>query len=55
VVAERAYTGVATQYTVDTAAGRLIVFVQASGAPVEGDVVDVVWDAQSTFVVQEEP
>jgi spermidine/putrescine transport system ATP-binding protein len=55
VVAERAYTGVATQYTVDTAAGRLIVFVQASGAPVEGDAVDVVWDAQSTFVVQEEP
>jgi spermidine/putrescine transport system ATP-binding protein len=55
VVAERAYTGVATQYAVDTPAGRLIVFVQAAGAPVEGDAVDVVWDAESTFVVQEEP
>jgi spermidine/putrescine transport system ATP-binding protein len=55
VVAERAYTGVATQYAVDTPAGRLTVFVQAAGAPVEGDTVEVVWDAENTFVVQEEP
>jgi spermidine/putrescine transport system ATP-binding protein len=53
-VVERAYTGVATQYAVDTAAGKLIVFVQAAGAQVEGDAVDVVWDAENTFVVQEE-
>jgi hypothetical protein len=55
VVTERAYTGVATQYAVDTGAGRLTVFVQAAGEPVEGDSVEVVWDAESTFVVQEEP
>jgi spermidine/putrescine transport system ATP-binding protein len=55
VVVERAYTGVATQYAVDTAAGRLTVFVQAAGTAVEGDAVDVVWDAENTFVVQEEP
>ncbi len=53
-VVERAYTGVATQYTVDTRAGKMIVFVQASGDAAEGDAVSVVWDAESTFVVEEE-
>ena len=52
-VAERAYIGVATQYVVDTAAGKLTVFVQSSGAAVEGDTVTVSWDPDSTFVVEE--
>lgn len=54
IVAERAYTGVATQYAVDTPAGRLIVFVQAAATPVEGDTVNIVWDAEKSFVVEEE-
>ena len=52
-VAERAYIGVATQYIVDTSAGKLTVFVQSSGAAVEGDNVTVSWDPDSTFVVEE--
>ena len=52
-VVERAYIGVATQYVVDTAAGKLTVFVQSSGAAVEGDPVIVSWDPDSTFVVEE--
>jgi hypothetical protein len=52
-IAERAYIGVATQYIVDTSAGKLTVFVQSSGAAVEGDNVTVSWDPDSTFVVEE--
>jgi spermidine/putrescine transport system ATP-binding protein len=52
-VTERAYIGVATQYVVDTFAGMLTVFVQSSGAAVEGDNVTVSWDPDSTFVVEE--
>ena len=52
-VAERAYTGVATQYVVDTPAGKLTVFVQSSGSAVKGDPVTVSWDPDSTFVVEE--
>jgi spermidine/putrescine transport system ATP-binding protein len=52
-IAERAYIGVATQYVVDTSAGKLTVFVQSSGAAVEGDNVTVSWDPDSTFVVEE--
>jgi spermidine/putrescine transport system ATP-binding protein len=52
-VTERAYIGVATQYVVDTTAGKLTVFVQSSGAAVEGDPVTVSWDPDSTFVVEE--
>jgi spermidine/putrescine transport system ATP-binding protein len=52
-VAERAYIGVATQYVVDTTAGKLTVFVQSSGTAVEGDNVTVSWDPDSTFVVEE--
>ena len=52
-VTERAYVGVATQYIVDTSAGKLTVFVQSSGAAVEEDTVTVSWDPDSTFVVEE--
>jgi spermidine/putrescine transport system ATP-binding protein len=52
-VRERAYTGVATQYLVETAAGIVTVFVQSSGAAAEGDSVTVGWDPESTFVVEE--
>jgi spermidine/putrescine transport system ATP-binding protein len=52
-VKERAYIGVATQYVVETAAGKLTVFVQSSGAAAEGDAVSVSWDPESTFVVEE--
>jgi spermidine/putrescine transport system ATP-binding protein len=52
-VKERAYTGVATQYLVETPAGIVTVFVQSSGAAVEGDSVTVGWDPESTFVVEE--
>ncbi len=54
-VAERAYVGVSTQYLVDTAAGRVQVYVQntdpgaALAAP--GDAVSVSFGADSTFVV----
>jgi spermidine/putrescine transport system ATP-binding protein len=53
-VVERAYTGVATQYAVETAAGKMIVFVHATGDAAEGDAVSVVWDPETTFVVEEE-
>ena len=53
-VTERAYTGVATQYIVNTGAGKLTVFVQSSGTAVEGDPVTVSWDPDSTFAVEEE-
>jgi spermidine/putrescine transport system ATP-binding protein len=52
-VSERAYTGVSTQYIVDTPAGSLTVFVQSSGDAVEGDAVTLGWDPESTFVVEE--
>jgi spermidine/putrescine transport system ATP-binding protein len=52
-VAERAYTGVATQYVVETSAGMLTVFVQSSGGAAEGDAVSVSWDPESTFVLEE--
>jgi spermidine/putrescine transport system ATP-binding protein len=52
-VAERAYIGVATQYIVETTAGRITVFVQSSGGAVEGDAVTVSWDPESTFVLEE--
>jgi spermidine/putrescine transport system ATP-binding protein len=52
-VAERAYTGVSTQYVVETPAGSMTVFVQSSGGAVEGDAVTLGWDAESTFVVEE--
>jgi spermidine/putrescine transport system ATP-binding protein len=52
-VSERAYTGVATQYVVDTPAGKLTVFVQSSGAAAEGEPVTVSWDPASTFVLEE--
>jgi spermidine/putrescine transport system ATP-binding protein len=52
-VVERAYTGVATQYGVDTEGGRIILLVQSSGDAVEGDAVTVSWDPETTFVVEE--
>ena len=52
-VRERAYTGVSTQYVVDTPAGSMTVFVQSSGDAVEGDPVTLGWDPESTFVVEE--
>ncbi|HEV8249034.1 MAG TPA: ABC transporter ATP-binding protein [Gaiellaceae bacterium] len=60
-VVERAYVGVATQYIVETAAGRLTVYVQnarpgAEGAA-PGDRVTLGWDSRSAFVLdsREEP
>jgi spermidine/putrescine transport system ATP-binding protein len=52
-VKERAYIGVATQYVVETPAGNVTVFVQSSGTAVEGDAVNLSWDPDSTFVVEE--
>jgi spermidine/putrescine transport system ATP-binding protein len=52
-VSERAYTGVSTQYVVDTPAGTITVFVQSSGVASEGDAVVLGWDPESTFVVEE--
>ena len=52
-IAERAYIGIATQYIVDTEAGRISVFVQSSGDAVEGDAVTVSWDPENTFVIEE--
>jgi spermidine/putrescine transport system ATP-binding protein len=54
-VVERAYIGVATQYVVETPAGRLTVFVQSSGTAAEGDHVTVSWEPESTFVLEEAP
>ncbi len=54
-VAETAYTGVATQALVDTAAGRITVFAQntaAGGSPVvPGARVTLGWEPESTFVI----
>jgi spermidine/putrescine transport system ATP-binding protein len=55
VVAESAYVGVATQYVVDTACGRLIVYVQ-NARPGDDRValgarVTLSWRPESTFVV----
>jgi spermidine/putrescine transport system ATP-binding protein len=52
-VSQRAYTGVSTQYVVDTGAGIMTVFVQSSGDAAEGDAVTLGWDPESTFVVEE--
>jgi spermidine/putrescine transport system ATP-binding protein len=52
-IAERAYIGIATQYIVETQAGRISVFVQSSGDAVEGDAVTVSWDPENTFVIEE--
>jgi spermidine/putrescine transport system ATP-binding protein len=52
-VAERAYTGLATQYVVETAAGPITVFVQSAGAVAEGDRVTLGWDPEGTFVLEE--
>jgi ABC-type Fe3+/spermidine/putrescine transport system ATPase subunit len=52
-IEERAYTGVATQYVVNTTAGKLTVFVQSSGAAAEGDPVTLSWEPDNTFVVEE--
>jgi spermidine/putrescine transport system ATP-binding protein len=54
-VAERAYVGVATQYIVETASGRLTVYVQnvrpgAEGAA-PGDRLTLSWSPDATFVV----
>jgi spermidine/putrescine transport system ATP-binding protein len=54
-VFERAYIGVATQYVVDTPAGRLTVYVQNSetgaGMAAPGDPITVGFDRDATFVV----
>ena len=52
-VFERAYTGVATQYVVETSAGKLTVFVQSAGTVAEGDPVTLSWEPTSTFVLEE--
>jgi spermidine/putrescine transport system ATP-binding protein len=52
-VRERAYTGVATQYLIETPAGIVTVFVQSSGAAARGDAVTIGWEPESTFVVEE--
>ncbi len=55
-VFERAYIGVSTQYVLDTAAGRVVVYVQnadAGARPAEpGDKLRMTWDPESTFVVE---
>jgi spermidine/putrescine transport system ATP-binding protein len=54
-VFERAYVGVATQYVVDTPAGRVMVYVQNSepgaGLAAPGDPISIGFDAEATFVV----
>ncbi len=54
-IVERAYIGVATQYIVDTATGRLIVYVQntrpGTEAHAPGDQLTLSWSPESTFVV----
>jgi spermidine/putrescine transport system ATP-binding protein len=52
-VKERAYTGVATQYVVDTPAGLVTIFVQSAGNAVEGDAVTIGWEPENTFFVEE--
>jgi spermidine/putrescine transport system ATP-binding protein len=54
-VFERAYIGVSTQYILDTAAGRITVYVQnveAADADAEpGQSLTVSWEPESTFVL----
>jgi spermidine/putrescine transport system ATP-binding protein len=54
-VFERAYVGVATQYVVDTPAGRVMVYVQNTepGASMvaPGDAISIGFDPEATFVV----
>jgi len=54
-VFERAYVGVATQYIVDTPAGRVIVYVQnaepGAGMADPGDPITIGFDPEATFVV----
>jgi spermidine/putrescine transport system ATP-binding protein len=58
-IVEDAYVGVATQYIVKTACGRLTVYVQnaagdATTRPSLGDNVTLSWSPDSTFVVEPE-
>jgi spermidine/putrescine transport system ATP-binding protein len=57
-VKERAYIGVSTQYIVETAHGRLTVYVQntdpSAGAVQPGDHVTLTWSPEATFVVDPE-
>jgi spermidine/putrescine transport system ATP-binding protein len=52
---DRAYVGVATQYVVDTAAGRVMVYVQnaepGAGMAAPGDPITIGFDPEATFVV----
>jgi spermidine/putrescine transport system ATP-binding protein len=54
-VFERAYVGVATQYVVDTPAGRVMVYVQntepGTGLAAPGDPISIGFDPEATFVV----
>jgi spermidine/putrescine transport system ATP-binding protein len=54
-VFERAYVGVATQYVVDTPAGRVMVYVQnaepGAGMAAPGDPITIGFDPEATFVV----
>jgi spermidine/putrescine transport system ATP-binding protein len=54
-VFERAYVGVATQYVVDTPAGRVMVYVQntepGTGMAAPGDPISIGFDPEATFVV----
>jgi spermidine/putrescine transport system ATP-binding protein len=54
-VFERAYVGVATQYVVDTPAGRVMVYVQnaepGAGMAAPGDPISIGFDPEATFVV----
>jgi spermidine/putrescine transport system ATP-binding protein len=57
-IVEQAYVGVATQYIVETACGRLTVYLQnakpgAAGVSV-GEPVILSWSPESTFVVESE-
>jgi len=60
-VAERAYIGVSSQYLLDTAAGRITLYVQNVDAfetdREVGQTLTVSWDPESTFVLEptEEP
>ena len=55
VVAEQSYIGVSTEYIVETAAGRVTVYVQnaapGAGPAAPGDRVALTWSPAATFVV----
>ena len=55
-VFERAYIGVSTQYVLDTAAGRITIYVQNLEGPEAdaepGETLTVSWDPESTFVLE---